>query len=181
MFIYLLVEIGGGQKHVRNLFVIWFLTGLWHGANYTFLVWGMIYFLFILLEKYLVKPERRKRSVVSIWRIITLFVITFDWVIFNSMSLHQAKKIILAAFGCGSYIGINGEVYYVLREYWIYYAFALLFVFPVASFFSEYITVNATMKNVYQIVASIGYVFSFLWAVSFLVLGAYNPFIYFNF
>ena len=62
----------------------------------------MIYFLFILLEKYLVKPERRKRSVVSIWRIITLFVITFDWVIFNSMSLHQAKKIILAAFGCGS-------------------------------------------------------------------------------
>ena len=180
---YVYIPLGGnrGQKHVRNLFVIWFLTGLWHGANYTFLVWGMIYFLFILLEKYLVKPERRKRSVVSIWRIITLFVITYDWVIFNSMSLHQAKKIILAAFGCGSYIGINGEVYYVLREYWIYYAFALLFVFPVASFFSEYITVNATMKNVYQIVASIGYVFSFLWAVSFLVLGAHNPFIYFNF
>ena len=89
-------------RHIFNLFVVWFLTGLWHGANYTFLAWGMMYFVMQLVEKFLVKPQRLNGATAMEWRVVTLLIVNFGWVLFNSLSIADAKQYIFGCWVCAA-------------------------------------------------------------------------------
>ena len=188
---YVYIPLGGNRKGVArciiNLFVVWLLTGIWHGANLTFVCWGLFYFVFLVLEKYLIRPQRFQNEILrGGYRIITLAVVNFLWVLFRADNLTKGMTFLSRMLGItkAESMGFSGGWYLMLiREYGIFILLALLFCMPLrkkllarcageqAGFGGRLIT-GAYFAALPLL---------FFWAVSFLVLGAHNPFLYFNF
>lgn len=178
---YVYFPLGGSRvtpvRHIFNLFMVWFLTGLWHGANYTFLAWGMMYFVLQIVEKFLVKPQRLQGAAVAGWRVVTLLVVNFGWVLFNSLSIEDAMQYILGMLGLRGLPLCNAVVALILREYGVYLLLGVVFSTPVAKVVSRKLGDFPGRR----VLLPLGEMAVFAWAVSFVVLGAHNPFIYFNF
>lgn len=180
---YVYIPLGGSRvpvvRNIMNLFVVWLLTGLWHGASWSFVAWGLGYFILLVIEKFIIKPEKRNRVFGFIWRIITLLCVNFGWVIFNSVGIGLGIRYCLGMIGYyHSQWTIDADVVYCLREYGIYMLMGIVFSTPVAGMLSAR---TGKLEMVKSIAVPICYGLAFLWAVSFLILGVHNPFIYFNF
>ena len=182
---YVYFPLGGSRvshaRHIFNLFAVWFLTGLWHGANYTFIVWGMIYFLMQILEKYFIKPHSLGTISSTAWRVATLLVVNFNWILFNSSDIFAAKSYIAGMLGCHGLPLLNAELIGLLREYGAFLLFGILFSTPIAKAYRTRINTTAFGQKALPILLPVCYILVFCWAASFVVLGAHNPFIYFNF
>lgn len=183
---YVYIPLGGSRvsfgRHIFNMFVVWMLTGIWHGANYTFIVWGLMYFLLLVIEKYIIKPEKRNDIVFKcVWGVTTLACVNFGWVLFNSTSLHFGLEYCLGMIGmCGNYFSIDSLVVRYLREYGFFIVIGALFSTPIMK--SVEVKIKDQKNGIcYNIIVPLIYGIVFLWAISFLILGAHNPFIYFNF
>ena len=101
---YVYFPLGGSRvsskaKHIRNLFVVWLLTGIWHGANWTFIAWGLFYFVLLVLEKY--GHLGRGWPAVCRW-LFTFLMVNFAWVLFRADSLGEAAGFLAAMFGRGA-------------------------------------------------------------------------------
>jgi D-alanyl-lipoteichoic acid acyltransferase DltB (MBOAT superfamily) len=183
---YVYIPLGGSRtsvlKHIFNMFVVWLLTGIWHGANYTFILWGVGYFVMLVIEKYFVKPDSRSKFFASIiWRAVTLLVVNFGWVMFNSSSWKSGIRYCLAMLGrYGVEANIDASIMRYLREYGFFILVALLFATPVMKWIEEKIA-NTKVAYIAAVVSPLVCGSVFLWAVSYIILGAHNPFIYFNF
>lgn len=183
---YLYIPLGGSRvavpRHIFNMFVVWVLTGIWHGARYTFIVWGLGYFILLVIEKYFVKPEKRKNKPVKIiWQIVILFGVNFEWVIFNSDGIRSGITYCLAMLGRYRVpFAVDGAIIRYAREYGFFIVAGILFATPIAGVISSKIK-GSKLENLAGVVIPVGYGFVFLWAVSYIILGAHNPFIYFNF
>ena len=183
---YVYIPLGGSRgttvENIRNMLVVWLLTGIWHGANFTFIFWGLAYFVLLVFEKYLLKPAERKSCILRIfWQIATLLFVNWGWVIFNSPSLKSGLRYCLSMLGVYVHqFTWDAAMQAYLREYGVYLFLGLLFSAPVMRVLEKKIgtTRAASIQNILQ---PILYGIVFLWAVSFLILGAHNPFIYFNF
>ncbi len=178
---YVYIPLGGNKaknpnKVYFNLFVVWLLTGIWHGANFTFILWGLIYFVSISLEK-LFKFEQRSGNVL-LKRIYTLSLVLFSWVIFRAPSIGAAFDYIKCMFGFGSTPFNLDFLLYVLRENVAIIAAGLLFATPVYKSLKQYRWVDTMPAKAASVLAIC---FLFVAAFSFLIKGSYNPFIYFNF
>lgn len=184
---YVYIPLGGSRvtllRQIFNLLVVWGCTGLWHGANYTFIAWGLGYFLLLVIEKFLVKPEKRKNLIFRIgWQLFTLVCVNFGWVIFNSASLGDGIQYCLGMLGYyGTDFKIDTEIVRYLREYGCYIFFGITASTPMWKIVSSKLENYKSLRMVKAIAAPVMYGILFLWAVSFLILGAHNPFIYFNF
>lgn len=183
---YVYIPLGGSHvsvfRHILNLLIVWALTGLWHGASYSFVVWGMMYFVCLVLEKYVVKPEKRKGLVFKIaWHILTLIIVSLGWVLFDTESVALSLQCYGGMLGYYKNVFIDEATCGVLRENIVYIVMGILFSFPLAPKLSHYCYQKLSMGNVLDIAVPVGYIMTFLWGVSFLILGAHNPFIYFNF
>ena len=182
---YVYIPLGGSKKgnfnQVRNLFIVWLLTGIWHGANWTFIIWGLIYFLFLVVEKYFIKPERFKRTLTAwLYRILVLLLVLFCWVLFRSESISSAIQY------CGSMFGLCGNP--VIDNNWLWYSREYLVLILIGVFASLSIarkTVEKIKKKtnyvVFGFLKTVLYIFMLVVCISYLVTGAHNPFIYFNF
>ncbi len=184
---YVYIPLGGsrttGGKRIRNLFVVWLLTGLWHGANLTFVAWGMLYFVFLILEKYAIRPESKGRLFSCIYRIFTLAVVNFLWVIFRAADLPAAWAFLARMLGKASSGGRGLDLAWImgrLREQGIFLLFALIFCCPLRKWLLEKKMPEAGGRVRAALYPAL-LIFLFLWSVSYLVLGAHNPFLYFNF
>lgn len=95
---YVYIPLGGSRvtvgRHIVNMFIVWTLTGLWHGANYTFILWGMIYFVFLTIEKYIIKPEKRRKVVKCMWRVVTLCIVIIAWVFLEQIHYQWEWNIV---------------------------------------------------------------------------------------
>lgn len=183
---YVYIPLGGSKvsavRHIFNIFVVWLLTGIWHGANYTFILWGMGYFILLIVEKYFVKPDKRKSIILqTIWRIVTLFTVNFGWVMFNSVGWKEGIRYCLAMMGrYGVAPVIDGSIVRYCREYGFFIVAGIIFSTPIMKYLHSKIY-ETKVGAVTEILNAIAYGIIFLWAVSFIILGAHNPFIYFNF
>ncbi|ADL33217.1 acyltransferase MBOAT family [Butyrivibrio proteoclasticus B316] len=183
---YVYIPLGGSRvpfwRHILNMLAVWLLTGIWHGANYTFIAWGLGYFVLLVVEKYLIKPDKRKLVAFKVlWQIVTLLCVNFGWVIFNSSSLSYGIKYCLAMVGYyGNRFTIDDTVIYNMREYGAFLILGVLFSTPVVKVLGAKLG-ETKIGNATAIITPLCVGFVFLWAVSFLILGAHNPFIYFNF
>ncbi len=183
---YVYIPLGGSRvsrlKTIRNMLVVWLLTGIWHGANFTFIFWGLFYFVLLVLEKYLFRPDERKSRVFRIlWQVFTLLWVNFAWVIFNSPSLKSGLRFCLSMMGV--YVrrfSWDVTMQALFREYGFYVLAGVIFAAPVLNVLREKAG-KSKAASFFAAAEPIGYGLAFLWAVSFLVLGAHNPFIYFNF
>lgn len=185
---YVYIPLGGSRvnasRHLFNLLVVWLLTGIWHGADYSFVVWGLVYFILLVIEKYVVKPEEKRNVVVRFfWQVITLLCINFAWVIFNSPHLKSGIRYCLGMVGYyGKSSGmINGQFIRYLREYGFFIILGILFATPIAEMIGFRMQRTKILADITAFLVPICYGLIFLWAISFLILGVHNPFIYFNF
>ena len=116
---YVYIPLGGSRAgksaQIRNLFIVWLLTGVWHGANWTFLVWGLYYFVLLVVEK--LTGLAQKSSVLT--RLYTLLFVVLGWVLFRAESLPVAGAYLAAMFGFGA--GWFDEVcrYYLAGGKWV--------------------------------------------------------------
>ena len=184
---YVYIPLGGSRsgviRHILNMFVVWVLTGLWHGANFTFIAWGLIYFVGLVIEKYIIKPEKRKNVIGKVlWQIITLIIIIFAWVLFNSEGLKEGVQYWLAMVGVYYHNPMWGDQYYfIVKENLVYIIVSLIFTVPIAPYMQKRIGKTTGGKTIMELMHIFVYMIGFIWAISFLILGSHNPFIYFNF
>ncbi|MCR5734336.1 MAG: MBOAT family protein [Lachnospiraceae bacterium] len=185
---YVYIPLGGSRvsvpRNILNLFTVWLLTGIWHGANVTFVVWGLFYFVMLVIEKWLIKPSERPTPFKIIWRIVTLLCVNFAWVIFNSSSIKSGLEFIKGMFGIyGNRWFTDHSISVKMGEYGFFMAAAVICSTPLISLIKKKLTElpGNGIKTAIAVISPTILVFLFLWSVSFLILGFHNPFIYFNF
>ncbi|MBR5969464.1 MAG: MBOAT family protein [Lachnospiraceae bacterium] len=185
---YVYIPLGGSRcgkgRQVFNLFAVWTLTGIWHGANWTFLVWGLWYFFLLLIERFFIRPEDRAKSFRILWRCLTLFFVMCGWVMFNSANVGAGLNYLRGLFGFYKATNAAPEPFFLvfyLRQYGHFILAAILFATPVMSVLGESLDKNKALAYVKAVLSPIAYGFLFIWAVSFLLEGMHNPFIYYNF
>ena len=106
---YVYFPLGGSRvkksRLIFNLFVTWMLTGIWHGANWTFIIWGFMYFVLLALEK-IFGIDKKQGKVLNIFKwIYTMFFVIMGWVIFRAESMQDAMVYL------GSMFGLNGNAF----------------------------------------------------------------------
>lgn len=175
---YVYIPLGG--SHVRskgrlvwNLLIVWVLTGIWHGANWTFLCWGLMYFILLTIEK-LTEFHKKLRGFGHLY---TLLFVVLDWIIFRAASMTEAISYIKAMFGYGCNGCCDGGTIQYMKQYGIYYIWGLLCCFPIFKNLNKKYGTKVIWSSIFT-VASIGI---FLLSILFIFSNAYNPFIYFNF
>ena len=180
---YVYFPLGGSRVESKkrlafNLFVVWLLTGIWHGANWTFIVWGLMYFVLILIEK-LTGFEEKGHPVVK--HIYTLFIVIIGWVIFNSKNMAHALLYISIMFGVGNVGVVDANAIVYSQEFLVFFIIGGLFSMPVAKFVGQKLEKLEGKMLFLNMAYSIILAMLFLLSLAYLVKGAYNPFIYFNF
>lgn len=180
---YVYFPLGGSRvsnkdKMVRNLFIVWICTGIWHGAALKFIVWALINFIFILIEK-ITDFENLKISN-TIKHIYTLITIIVLWVFFRAENLNIAKEYLISMFTL-----TNGwhSVYTImfLKEYGIIFIAAIVFSTPIARKINYHIEKQKAGYGFFNTLYPIVLIIIFTISICYLVVGTYNPFIYFNF
>lgn len=169
---YVYIPLGGNRvgraRRIFNIFVVWFLTGFWHGADYNFILWGMYFFVVLILEKYFfLKILEKAPKFIS--RIYTLIIIMFSWVLFTSTDLKDIGTFFTSL---GSKPFFSGEVTSFLLQYGILFIIGILFSTPKPKEMFE------KQKEAVQIVVL---TIVFILSIAALVAGNYNPFLYFRF
>lgn len=174
---YVYIPLGGNRvvpvRHIFNLFFVWFLTGLWHGANWTFIVWGLMYFVLLVLEKWLHTEKWPK--VIS--HIYSLLFVMLGWMIFRANTLYDGIQYIGSMFCLSGNKGVDYNALLYLKEYAFFFVFGLVVAVPIIKTINKKYTDKLwwyyTKTGLLIVVLII--------SISYMVTGSYNPFIYFNF
>jgi len=171
---YVYIPLGGNRKNqFRNILIVWMLTGLWHGASWNFIIWGIYFGVLLIGEKYIFNKYLNKiPNVIKHITTILLIVISFYIFGFDNMNLLVSFGKILFGFSGNSFID-NTFMFYI-TNYLITLIIATLFSTPIYKIFKERVKVNG-------IIILIVYSILFILTVSFLVSDTYNPFLYFRF
>lgn len=186
---YVYFPLGGSRvkskiRLIFNLFVVWMLTGIWHGAAYQFIVWGMLYFVVLVFEKITKIPEKIQSKILSnIYRIWTMLLVILGWVIFGENGLREGCKHIKAMFGLyGNELTEQIGIFY-LMENRMFFIIGILLSTPIFVIIDEKIKSKFSEKQivVYDTIKTCASMFVLIVSVSYLAIGAHNPFIYFDF
>ena len=178
---YLYIPLGGSRVKSRgrlifNLFVVWFSTGLWHGANWTFIAWGLMYFVLLCVEK-LTGFEKCSVPLWLAW-IYTMLFVVLGWVLFRAENLTGAVKYVLAMFGIGASGLLDAKAVYYMAEYKRFFLLAIAASLPIAGWLGK---AKEHLDGAISVLYPVWIIGVYAVAVSFIVKGGYNPFIYFNF
>ena len=179
---YIYIPLGGNKKgtliQVRNLFVVWFATGLWHGASTNFIVWGLYFGVILLIEKLYLK-DLLKRIPTIFSHIYTLIIVIIGWVIFDMNTLPDAGHYIKIMFGLGSNIFIDNMAKYILSTNFIILLLGLICSTKLIKNYTNKLKSTLKEKDVF-LVASINLLILII-STAYLVGASYNPFLYFRF
>lgn len=180
---YVYIPLGGNRKNaVRNILIVWILTGLWHGAQVQFILWGLYYGIFLLIEKFVLK------SFIVRWplwfqHIYTLVIVGFGWLIFAAGDLTSLLETVKTMFGMNSQT-VSGGGFYLLYTNLILLVVMIAGATPVPSkLICRWMTfLNAKRLFIIKILFMIA-AGALIWVLSlaYLVDDTYNPFLYFRF
>ncbi len=182
---YLYIPLGGNRaglaKQIRNLAIVWLATGIWHGASWNFVLWGVYYGVFIIIEKvFLLKKLQKLPAIVQ--HIYTLLIVAFGWVIFAFDSLGDGLSYIRMMTGFGGIDFVNQEFLYLLLTNIVWIVIMVLGSTELPK--KCILKVMEALKNkewVTTVLQSAFYVVVFIIALAYLVDATYNPFLYFRF
>ena len=179
---YVYIPMGGNRvapaRRYFNILVVWVLTGLWHGADWNFVLWGLFFAVFLIMEKgFLLKPLQ-KLPVLS--HLYTLLLVAVSFVIFDSAGLSEAATHLGRMFGAGGVPLVTGEALYYLGSYAVTFIIAIIGATPfptrMAKQFSE-----GKGGRALSILAPAALVLVLAVVTAYLVDGSFNPFLYFRF
>lgn len=177
---YVYIPLGGSRvkskgRLIFNLFAVWSLTGIWHGAEWTFLIWGLMYFALLVFEKLTGFNNAKGKAVNIFKRIYTLFFVVIGWVLFRAENTAAAISYIKAMF---SPSGTADAVFTgYLSQNAVMLAIGILLCTPVAKKISD----RFSSLAVYGVIRWVGLTVLFVICLASLISSSYNPFIYFNF
>lgn len=190
---YLYIPLGGNRlglpRQVLNLFIVWALTGLWHGASWNFVLWGIYYFVILVMEKlYLSKQLEQLQDWVT--HVYTMFFVTVGWVIFACEDLSSVRRYLAAMFGAGDGWCDGTAVYQCYTHIVLFVILALASTsWPqkwVSHIWDRFLKGKVPVLEKYNdpicfAVKSFCSLLILLLSLAFLVNGSYNPFLYFRF
>jgi alginate O-acetyltransferase complex protein AlgI len=176
---YVYIPLGGNRHGLRrqllNILIVWALTGIWHGANWTFLLWGLYYALFLILEKtFLLKAMEKWPPVLR--HIYTIVIVMAGWVIFQLDTLSAVGAYLGAMFGLGQAGFAAGTDLYYLGSYAVTFAITVFFCTPAGKLLFAKLP-----EKVRSVAAPALIVLVLIVSTAYLVDSTYNPFLYFRF
>ncbi len=185
---YVYIPLGGSRagkgKTIRNLLLVWTLTGLWHGANWTFILWGLCWGLLVTEERFRFRPESRGRGFQLAYRFLLGTVTALLWGVFRSPNLHFAFGMLGRMFSPAAWALCRTQ-FPMLRmwwhEIWIYFLASVLLAFCFPQRLIPALLHGEESPAWLDALGLVGLALCTVLAFSFLVNGSYNPFLYFQF
>lgn len=178
---YLYIPLGGNRcstiRGYRNLTIVWLVTGIWHGASWNFIIWGMYFGLFIILERLFLQKLLDKLPKI-IQHIYLMIIVIIGWVIFSQPNLTSAIEYLKIMLGIGDYPLINGYATFYIKQYGMIIFVAILASIPILKYVRDKSTI---INNLIKLAKPIIVLFLFILVIIYLVNSTFNPFIYFNF
>ena len=174
---YVYIPLGGNRvsskRHIFNLFIVWLFTGMWHGANWTFIIWGLYYFVLLLIEK----KTNIIKKLGKLSYIYTIILVIISWIIFRSDNMNMAFNYLGYMFGIGtSFIDKMAKDY--INAIGLIIPIGIILATPIVKVVWNKIKIDKTIKDIIELlVVFMILILSILSCVS----STYNPFIYFNF
>lgn len=180
---YVYIPLGGNQctisKNIVNLLIVWALTGMWHGAAWNFIVWGIYYGVILIMEKYVWGAVVDSLPKV-VRRIYTMVLILIGWVFFFSPSLGYALRYLFAMVGGGAGIA-DSNAFFLLFTHWLFYLLAILGSSAAGSRILKSVIRIWGNSAVRTVMTGILFFGMFFISVAFLITDTYQPFLYFRF
>ena len=176
---YVYIPLGGSKcsriKHIRNILIVWCLTGIWHGASYNFMLWGLYYGIILIIEKFFLKDFLSKLPN-TLKHIYTMLVVIIGWLIFASTDLSMFSVYFSNMFNIFKYPFIDETFIFYFKSYFIIIVISTLLSMPIYQNIKKKLNSRGWM-----IISLILYLVFFFITVSYLVSDSYNPFLYFRF
>ena len=181
---YVYIPMGGNRvsklRWTRNIFVVWFLTGFWHGANWNFVIWGLYFGVFLVFEKFILKDILNKLPSV-IGHLYTLFFVLISFVIFNTNNMAEFIEYIKGMFGVLNIPFLNAEAVYYLKSYGLMLIISAFGATPAAVKIIKNMKINKKGDFILNTLEPLVLVALLLLITGYLVDGSFNPFLYFRF
>lgn len=183
---YLYIPLGGNRvsksRWLFNIFTVWFLTGLWHGANWNFVIWGLYFGVLLIIEKLFLSKwlEKLPKAVSHLYLIV---IIAISFVIFNANGLSQAISDIGGMFGAGGVPFWSNETGYYISSYAVLLIAGIVCSTPLIKTIAMKLSTSQStaMKTVTTIAQPVLMVLMLFIVTAYLVDGSFNPFLYFRF
>ena len=184
---YVYFPLGGSRvktkgRLVGNLFVVWLLTGIWHGASWNFIFWGLMYFVLLVFEKLTGIPNRLTGSWQKLaYRLFTLLMVMVGWIFFRAEDLPSAVEFCAGLTGLAGNALWSDSVIYFLRQYGFYFSVSVLASTPLLRTLRQRVAGHKALDVLCDSLSVPVYLLLLIWSVSYILMGSHNPFIYFNF
>ena len=185
---YVYIPLGGNRvskaRNIFNIFVVWMLTGFWHGAAWNYIIWGLMFALLLIAEKLWILKPLNKTKVIG--RVYVLFVILISFIFFDATGIfvNDMKESVVAIgglFGAGGIPFVSAETLHYIASYAVLFGFAIVGATPLMKTLVAKIKSTATGEKVINLVEPIVLLAIFVIITASLVDGAFSPFLYFQF
>ena len=179
---YVYIPLGGNRvklgRWVFNTLVVWMLTGLWHGASWNFVLWGLLYAALLMFEKFV--PAIKKLPTV-LRHVYTLFAVLLGWVLFNAEDMSLLGTDLAGMFGLGGLPVISAETLYYLRSYAVLFIVGFIGSTPLVKNLMIKLQSNTVCSKLIAILEPVVLILLLLVCTGYLVDGSFSPFLYFRF
>ena len=181
---YVYIPLGGNRvnkiKFLRNILIVWLLTGIWHGASWNFIIWGLLFGILLIIEKlWLNKILDKLPNIIK--RIYVLFIVMISFIIFNANTMNTAWHNIIGLFGINKEPFINTYTIYYIKSYLPILIVAIIASIPICKNIIEKLKKNNLINNIINILEPFYIIILLLLVTAYLIDSSYNPFLYFRF
>ena len=177
---YVYIPLGGNKKglprQIVNILIVWSLTGIWHGASWNFLMWGLYFGALLMIEKLVLLKWLERSSLIS--RCYVIIAVLIGWVLFAFDDLHEGLEYMSYLFGFADIPLVNGAFMYFISTNWLLLIILIIASTPIIPYVKEKWQSHEKLKQGITMVVILAL---FIGAVAYLVDSAYNPFLYFRF
>lgn len=180
---YVYFPMGGSRcstgRHIFNLFVVWCLTGFWHGAEWTFVAWGLYFGILIIIEKLFLYKKLNSSRVIG--HVYSTIITLFSFIIFDAATMGDAFKTMGSMIGLGNVPVMSEATLYYLGSYGIMFVIAIIGATPIPKYVVGKIKENAVCEKIIDWAEPVVMVVLLMVITGYLVDGSFNPFLYFRF
>ena len=180
---YVYIPLGGSRKGklrlLFNILIVWLLTGFWHGAEWTFVVWGLYFAVLLVIEKTFLLKILDKYKIVG--HIYLIFVSIISFIIFDAATLKDAVSHVGKMFGAGNIGFISGSTIYYLKSFGVVLLLAIIGSTPLPKKLIQWIKDKNVGSKILTVLEPIAMILLLLVCTGYLVDGSFNPFLYFRF
>ena len=181
---YVYIPLGGNRvgkiKLLRNILIVWLLTGFWHGASWNFIIWGLMFGIILIIEKLWFNKYLEKLPNI-LKRIYVLFIVMISFIIFRTDNLSEAFKLINGLFGFNKDVFINEITIYNFKNYFVVILIAILAATPILKNLIIKLKKNKRANYLINLLEPFYIVFLLIIVTAYLIDNSYNPFLYFRF